>query len=557
MSHTDSEQAQQGQPADKVPPSKGGLLLAPRVFVPAAVLMVVFVGIAALFPDWLGDLVGTANGTVVEDLGWWYVLIVTGFVAFSIFIALSPMGSIVLGKDDEDPEFGLMSWFAMLFAAGMGIGLVFWGVAEPLNHFAAPPPGTPDGEANAARAAFDVTFLHWGLHAWAIYVVVGLAVAFVVHRKGKPISLRWTLEPLFGKRVLGAWGDLIDVIAIVGTVFGVATSLGFGVTQLGAGLSYTGVVDEATNTLLVILIVVITGAALISVLSGIDKGIKLLSNINMVAAFIFLLAIAALGSTVFLLSDFVTNIGSYLQNFLQLSFDVRPFQEDGSAWLSGWTTFYWGWWMSWAPFVGIFIARISRGRTVREFVTGVLLVPSALTFVWFSVLGGQAVWVEMFGGGGLIADDGSVNTDTALFQLLDTLPLTGILSFLAMFLIVVFFVTSSDSGSFVVDMLAEGGTLHPPAWSRAFWASMEGVVAIVLLLAGGLAALQTTAILVAAPFSIVMVLMTVSIGRGLLSDHRQIEKRKRRWLVEQVAAEHAANGGMSPTSSAEEPARKG
>jgi choline/glycine/proline betaine transport protein len=515
-------------------------MAAPRVFVPSAVLLLVFVALAAIFPTGMSELLTKANETVVQDLGWFYVAVVTGFVGFALWAALSPMGDIVLGKDDEDPEFGLGSWFAMLFAAGMGIGLVYWGVAEPLNHFATPPPGSAAGDAaTTARTALDTTFLHWGLHAWAIYVVVGLAIAYAVHRKGRPISIRYALEPLFGKRILGFWGDVVDVIAILGTLFGVATSLGFGVTQLGSGLSFLGVVDEAGTSLLVVLVVAITAIALASVLSGVDKGIKLLSNLNMGLAGVFLLAVLVLGPTVFLLSDFVTQIGSYLQNFLRMSFNVRPFQgEDGASWLSGWTTYYWGWWMSWAPFVGVFIARISRGRTVRQFVLGVMLVPTLVTFLWFSVLGGSALYREMFGEGGLIVD-GAVNTDTALFELLSGLPFGTVLSVAALVLILVFFVTSSDSGSFVVDMLAEGGDLDPPRWSRAFWAVMEGAVAVVLLVvgAGGLAALQTMSILVALPFSIVMVLMVVATTKALLAEHRWYQKRRRQWFAQQVAEE--------------------
>ena len=525
-------------------PSGGGpgrfRMAAPRVFLPSAVLLLLFVALAAIFPDRMSDALTTANNTVVRDLGWFYVAVVTGFVAFSLWAALSPMGDIVLGKDDEEPEFRLGSWFAMLFAAGMGIGLVYWGVAEPLNHYNSPPPGSASGDAaTTARTALDTTFLHWGLHAWAIYVVVGLAIAYAVHRKGRPISIRYALEPLFGKRILGFWGDVVDVIAILGTLFGVATSLGYGVTQVGSGLSFLGVVDEAGTGLLVALIAGITAIALVSVLSGVDKGIKLLSNVNMGVAAALLLAVLVLGPTVFLLSDFVTQIGSYLQNFLRMSFNVRPFQgEDGAAWLSGWTTYYWGWWMSWAPFVGVFIARISRGRTVRQFVMGVLLVPTLVTFLWFSVMGGSAIYREMFGEGGLVVD-GAVNTDTALFELLSGLPGGTILSVAALFLIVVFFVTSSDSGSFVVDMLAEGGNLNPPLWSRAFWATMEGVIAAVLIVvgAGGLAALQTMSILVAAPFSIVMILMVIATTKALLAEHRWYQKRRRQWFAQQVAEE--------------------
>jgi choline/glycine/proline betaine transport protein len=529
------------------PPAKRpGLIPYPKVFAPAAVLLLVFVTLAAVMPGRMGELITAANTNVVTDLGWWYVLVVTGFVGFAIWIALSPMGTIRLSRDGAEPEFRLGSWFAMLFAAGMGIGLVFWGVAEPLNHFAAPPPGAGGDDASLARNAMDVTFLHWGLHAWAIYVVVGLAVAYAVHRKGRPVSIRWALEPLLGKRVTGLWGDLIDVIAVVGTLFGVATSLGLGASQIGAGLAYLGVVDEATNTVLVALILGITLMALISVVTGIDRGIKWLSSINMGLAGLLMFAVLVLGPTVFLLSDFVQQIGSYLQSFLRLSFNTFSFRgEAGREWLSGWTTYYWGWWMSWAPFVGVFIARISRGRTVREFVLGVLLVPTLLTFLWFSILGGSALFRELFGDGGLVDEDGAVATNTALFQLFDTLPAAGLLSAVAIFLIVVFFVTSSDSGSFVVDMIATGGDPNPPVWSRAFWAGLEGVIAAVLLVAGGLLALQTMAILVALPFSIVMVLMVLATSKALMADHREIMRRRELALAERIVDHVNGDGSLN------------
>ncbi len=528
-------------------------ITAPRVFWPAAAIISVFVVLAVALPERLGDTLTTLNDTVIGDLGWFYVLLVSAFIAFSLWVAYSPLGRVVLGKDDEEPEFGLKSWFAMLFAAGMGIGLVFWGVAEPLNHFASPPPGTADGEAAAARAAMDSTFLHWGLHAWGIYVVVGLSIAYAVHRKGRPVSIRWALEPIFGDRVKGTLGDVIDVIAIVGTLFGVATSLGFGVSQVGAGLAYLGVVDESSTTLKVLLIVGISAIAIVSVATGVDKGIKWLSNINMGMAAALLVVVAILGPTVFILGDFVQQIGSYLRNFFELSFRTMSFQgEEGRSWLSGWTTFYWGWWMSWAPFVGVFIARISRGRTVREFVTGVLLVPTLVTFLWFSVLGGSAIYREMFGEGGLIGEDGAVSTDAALFQFLGGLPASGLLSVVAMILVIVFFVTSSDSGSFVVDMLASGGDPEPPVWSRIFWAVMEGVVAATLLIAGavtggdGLSALQTMAILLALPFSLVMIGMMVATGKALLHENWLMERAERRLLAAEVAGEVARVNGSTP-----------
>ncbi|MCW4353780.1 BCCT family transporter [Hoyosella sp. YIM 151337] len=529
-------------------PPFGRLIPAPRVFYPSAGLLIFFVAITAFFPEQVGDLIGRANTNVVQELAWWYIAVVAGFIFFCIWIAASHMGSIVLGKDGDAPEFSRVSWFAMLFAAGMGIGLVFWGVAEPLSHFAATPPGMPSADAaDRARSAMNTTFLHWGLHAWAIYAVVGLAVAYSVHRCGNPISLRWTLRPLLGDRVKGFWGDVIDVIAVLGTLFGIATSLGLGVSQIGAGLGYLRVIDQPTTWLLAVLIICITAIAVVSVVTGIDKGMKWLSNINMGLAAVLLSIILVLGPTVFILSDLTTQIGSYVQNFFQLSFNGMPFEQDGKEWLGWWTTFYWGWWMSWAPFVGVFIARISKGRTVREFIVGVLLVPTLLTFTWFSVLGGTALYQETFGNGGLITADGSVDPSTALFELLSIAApsIAVLLSVVAIALVVIFFVTSADSGSLVVAMLASGGDPNPPAWVRAFWASLMGAIAAALLIAGSavagdgnpLAALQTMAILLALPFSIVMVLMCAATAKTLLSEDRYRLRKQRAWLAEQVAQE--------------------
>jgi choline/glycine/proline betaine transport protein len=531
-------------PPPPTPPPGGSLIPYPRVFFPAAGLLVLFVAATAIWPGWMGEQINKANTNVVQELGWYYIAIVAGFVFFSIWIAASHMGNVVLGRDDEEPEFSMLSWFAMLFAAGMGIGLVFWGVAEPLNHFSAPPPGLPAATpADAASTAINVTYLHWGLHAWAIYVVVGLAVAYSVHRRGNPISIRWALEPLLGDRIKGFWGDAIDVIAVLGTLFGVATSLGLGVSQISAGLSYLNVIDSPSTALKVVLIIVITGIALTSVVTGIDKGIKWLSNTNMVLAAALVIFVLAVGPTVFILSDFIGQIGSYVQNFFRLSFNSMAFEEDGKQWLGGWTTFYWGWWISWAPFVGVFIARISKGRTVREFITGVLLVPTLVTFLWFAAMGGTALHNEVMGEGGLIGGEG-VDSNTALFQMLDLLPFAAITSGLAILLIVIFFVTSSDSGSYVVDMLSSGGNPNPPVWSRAFWAAMEGAVAAVLLIAGTratdtdpLSVLQTMAILLAFPFSFVMIGMCLATAKALLGEERSRQRRQRKWLAEEVAKE--------------------
>lgn len=504
-----------------------------RVAGPAAAIILAFVSVAVIAPSWLKNVIVAANNTVTNGLGWYYVLIVFGFVLFALYAGFSRYGDVILGDDDEAPAYGLFSWFAMLFAAGMGIGLVFWGVAEPLNHYASPPPGTHATTPDVlAQRAMSTTFLHWGLHAWAIYIVIGLGMAYAVHRRGRSVSMRWLLEPLLGDRVKGWVGDLVDVVAIVGTLFGVATSLGFGATQFAAGLEFLGLL-ESNVWVLIGLVGIITLIATASVVSGLDVGIKWLSNANMVLAAALMLFVLLFGQPLFVLREFVQTIGAYIGNFIEMSFRTLPYQgPEGESWLGGWTTYYWGWWMSWSPFVGVFIARISRGRSVREFVLGVLAVPSLLTFLWFSILGGTALWQEVYGGGGLIAADGTVSSSTALFQMLEWLPGAAIVTGLFLVLIVVFFVTSSDSASLVVTMLASHGDPEPPVQTRVFWALLEGAIAAVLLYVGaltgrltdGLTALQTMAILVAAPFSVIMVASVVATGRAL---HREIRRRDR------------------------------
>nr|WP_245588816.1 BCCT family transporter [Actinoalloteichus caeruleus] len=517
--------------------------IAPRVFYPSAAIILAFVALTVIFPSQAEEIIGTVQGSIVDGFGWYYVALVSGFVVFSLWVGIGHFGDIKLGKDDEEPEFSLASWLAMLFAAGMGIGLVFWGVAEPLNHFASPKPGVEGTPEQVGQQSLVQTFLHWGLHPWAIYVVVGLAIAYAVHRKGRPVSIRWALEPLLGDRVKGRWGDVIDVVAVVGTLFGVATSLGFGVLQVAAGLDFVGIDGVADSTpALILLIGGITAMAIFSVVSGVKKGVKWLSNINMSMAAILMLFVLIAGPTLFLLREFVQSIGLYLQNLLQMSFDVSAMQgEEGAAWQAAWATFYWGWWISWAPFVGIFIARISRGRTVREFVAGVLLVPTVITFLWFTIFGGTGLYRELFGEGGLVVD-GAVNTEGALFGVLGDLPGGMIVSVFAIVLIVLFFVTSSDSGSLVVDMLTSGGNPEPPTWSRVFWSVVEGLVAIALLVVGGdsgLAALQTTAIVIAFPFSIIMIGMCVATWRQFHEEReswlRARRKRQREELTEHIS----------------------
>lgn len=534
MSSTERAAAAGGPPANPPTPQDAGanrLGIAPWVFWPALAVVVTFVLFTLVFTDAATQAFSWVQSQIVGGIGWYYVLLIAAFVIFSIWVGAGRFGSIKLGKDDDEPEFRLPVWFAMLFATGMGIGLVFWGVAEPLNHYANPRPSVSGSPESLAQQAITQSYIHWGVHAWAIYVVAGLGIAYAVHRKGRPVSIRWALEPLLGDRVKGGLGHAIDVVAVVGTIFGVATSLGLGVSQIGAGFEFLGWFT-ASNTALVILIAVITAIATVSVVSGLDKGIKILSNANMVLAAVVLVAVLVAGPTLFLLRDFVQSLGLYLQNVLRLTFDVSAFQgEEGQAWQAGWTTYYWGWWMSWAPFVGVFIARISRGRTVREFVAGVLLVPTIVTFLWFAVLGGTALYAEVFGGGGYVGADGTVDTNTTLFTLLSGIPGGVIWVVAGILLITIFFVTSSDSGSLVVDMLASGGDPNPPTWSRVLFAVLEGFVAVALLLAGAgtLTALQTASIITALPFSFVLIGIMLSLARAFKGE---IELRRR--LMRQV-----------------------
>lgn len=487
-------------------------MIAPRVFWPALLIIVGIVVFSVALPDGTGKVISSIQNWIVTQLGWYYMLVVGLFVAFAIVVCFSKFGKIKLGKDDDKPEFGVLSWFAMLFAAGMGIGLVFYGVAEPLTYATTgPKPGWAGGEVENAQMGMAQTFVHWGLHPWALYAVLGMALAYAIHRRGRPLSIRWALEPLLGNKVKGWAGDVIDVIAIFGTVFGIATSLGLGVQQISAGLKHIGVVGEYDDTFLIILIIIITFLATASVVSGVGAGIKWLSNINLTMAGVLLVTVLVFGPTLFLFQNFVESLGVWLANVLNMTFDIGAYSGDeGAEWNSTWTLFYWGWWISWAPFVGVFIARISRGRTVREFIAGVLLVPSIVGFFWFSVLGGTGIYKQLFGSGDLIDPDEGVVAERVLFDVLGSLPLGSILSVLAIILVAIFFITSSDSGSLVVDMLASGGHPNPPIWSRVLWALLEGAIAIALLMAGGLEALQAGSLMTALPFSIVLLLICVS-----------------------------------------------
>ncbi len=507
----------------------------PWVFWPAAGVVIAFSAFAILAPGAAEELFLGLQNSIVNGFSWYYVLIAAIFVAVAIVFGFSRFGDIKLGRDNDEPEFSLGAWFSLLFAAGMGIGLVFYGVSEPLSHFVSPRPGVTGEPPQLAQAALTQTYLHWGVTAWSIYVIVGLSLAYAIHRRGRPISIRWTLEPVLGrKRVEGPWGHAIDVVALAGTLFGVATSLGLGVLQISAGLDAAGIA-EPSGGLQVIIIGVITVCVLASVLSGVTRGMKWLSSTNLILAGLLLLYILIFGQTEYLLREWVQSIGSYIQNFVGLSFTVSAFQGTaGEDWQSSWTSFYWGWWISWAPFVGIFIARISRGRTVRQFVLGVIGVPTLLGILWFAVLGGSALYLELDQPGSMTTADGSVNIEGAIFQLLDYFPGTTLLTIGVMVLVAVFFITSSDSGALVMGMIATGGNQEPAKWIRTFFTLVTALLAIALLLTGGLTALQTAAITIALPFSVVMLLICWSTIVAFQRERRAYDHAQRAAFVERI-----------------------
>ncbi|WP_440708076.1 BCCT family transporter [Herbiconiux sp. YIM B11900] len=531
----ESGKAAHPEPASSAPEHpRPGSRVAPWVFWPAVSIVLLVSGFAVLFPDAAEVFFGAIQSGIISTFNWYYVLIAAFFVAFALFLGFSRFGDIKLGKDDDEPEFSIGAWFSLLFAAGMGIGLVFYGVSEPLSHYVSPRPGVTGTDAQLAQSALTQTYLHWGVHAWAIYVVVGLALAYAIHRRRRPISIRWALEPLLGKRVHGAWGNAIDTIALAGTIFGVATSLGLGVLQIGAGLQATGL-PEPTTLVNIAIIGVIVVFVLFSVLSGVARGMKWLSTFNLLLAAALLVFVLVVGQSEYLLREWVQSIGAYIQNFVGLSFTVSAFQgAEGEAWQASWTSFYWGWWISWAPFVGVFIARVSKGRTVRQFVMGVLIVPTLVGILWFAVLGGSALFTELQTPGSMLRPDGTVDQQGALFTLFENLPATPVLTVGAIVLIAVFFITSADSGALVMGMIATGGSPEPARWVRVFFTLATAVLAIALLVAGGLTALQTAATIIAFPFSIVMLLMCWSTVIAFQRERRLYDRARRAQFVAEV-----------------------
>ena len=473
----------------------------------------------AIDPEAAGALFSDVLSFTTETFGWFYMLAVALFLMFIIVLAFSSYGSIKLGPDHAEAEYGFLEWFAMLFSAGYGIALLFYGVAEPVMHFSSPPMSDPQTIA-AAKEAMQIAYFHWGFHIWAIYGVVGLSLAYFAFRHGLPLSIRSTLYPIIGDRIHGPIGHTVDVFAILGTMFGIATSLGLSVSQINAGLNYLlPDIIPVNTTIQVVAIALVTSAALVSVLAGMDKGVKRLSILNMVLATALMVFVFVVGPTIFILNAFMENTGSYLGNIVERTFSLQAYEN--SDWIGSWTLFIFAWTIAWAPFVGLFIAKISRGRTIREFVLGVMLVPTFFTFFWFSVFGDTALHMIMVDGYNSLISEVQNNQAIALFKLLERLPFTEFVSSLTILLIITFFVTSSDSGSLVIDSLAAGGRSDTPWWQRSFWVVTEGAVAAVLLIAGGLTALQTAAIVSALPFAIIILISMFGMWRALrIEGHR-------------------------------------
>jgi choline/glycine/proline betaine transport protein len=501
-----------------------------NVFVTSATVILLFVAFGAFYEPTWGAMKAVQTG-IVTYFGWFYTLVMAFLLGFVLWLLFSDYGDITLGPEEESPKYPYVSWFSMLFSAGIGIGLLFFGVSEPLAHYQSPPPGSdlaPGGETvAAARHAIALLFFHWGLHGWALYVTVGLSLAFFGHRRDLPLTFRSTLYPLLGDDIHGTFGDAMEVLAVFGTLFGVATSLGLGVRHVNAGLEHLGWLEQSTFHQLM-LIAVITLAATISVVSGLDRGIRRLSEVNFGLGILLMIFVFATGPTMYVVRAIVEQFGYYLQHLVELTFTTGAFAEtafqgdrnEAMAWQQSWTLFYWGWWIAWCPFVGMFIAQISRGRTVREFILGVLLVPSLFIFLWMGIFGNTGIYLQHAGEAALLEQPFFMR----FYGLLDALPWSGLTITVATASGIIYFVTSSDSASLIIDLLTSKATVDPPVWQRVFWAVIEGAVAGTLLWVGGqeaLKALRAASLTAALPFSIALLFIAYCLVVGLKREKEQ------------------------------------
>ncbi len=496
------------------------LVVNPAVFFTTLFLVILSLVFCLLYIDSIDLLLNSLQLQITTNLGWFLICTVNIILIFCLYLAFSKYGKIKLGGEDAELEFTNLSWFAMLFSAGMGIGIMFYGVAEPVSHFSNPPRDAAN-EFQLAIQAMNFTSLHWGLHAWAIYAIVGLALAFFAYNRNLPMTFRSLFYPFFGEKIHGWLGHSIDILSALATIFGLATSLGFGVSQISSGLTFL-FGWEITPLIQSFIIFFVISVATISVFSGLDKGVKLLSTANMFIAILLMLLVFTLGPTLFIIKGFIQNTGSYFANFLEISTWNDTFQENG--WQNKWTIFYWAWWIAWSPFVGSFIARISKGRTIKEFILGVLIVPALITLLWMNVFGGSAIH-EILNGNTAVLEAVKTDISTALFVFLQDFPFSSVLSFIAVILVFSFFITSSDSGSLVIDNITSGSAPNTPVWQRVFWSYAQGVVAIILLWGGGLNALQTAVIIAGIPFAVILLIMCYSLKKGLDDELKRYNKK--------------------------------
>ena len=485
--------------------------------------VVLLVAMILIVPEQTQTLLNAAKSGIFANFSWFYVLAFSVFLGFLVILSVSSLGNIKLGNDEEEPEFGFLSWLAMLFAAGMGVGLMFFGVAEPLTHYLSDI--TTGSAEHKQQEALLHTLFHWGIHAWAVYGTIALALAYFGFRYKLPLALRSCFYPLLKERINGKLGDLIDIMALLATLFGIITTLGFGASQLGAGLHQLGWISENSFSLQIVVITVVMSLAIFSAISGVGKGVKILSEMNLTLAFCLLIFVLVAGPTLYLLSAFSDNIGTYLSNLVQLSFKTYVYEQEHTGWFSGWTILYWAWWCSWAPFVGLFIARISKGRTIREFIFGVLVIPSMFGILWFTVFGNTAIWLNDGEAAGALGQMIS-SPETLLFKFLDYLPLSGVTGLVSLVVISLFFITSADSGIYVLNNIASRDkSLAAPRWQAVMWGVLMSVVAIVLMQSGGLANLQAMTLLVALPFAMLMLLMCFSLWKGLSADKKYFDTK--------------------------------
>ncbi len=488
--------------------------MVPRVAYPGFISLIILSLLCAIFPNLMSEALTTIQNTIYKNLSWVYILLVSFFLIFLLILAFSKIGNIRLGAENSSPQYSFFSWIAMLFAAGMGIGLMYFGVSEPMSHYVNP--ALPD-MVNPAKEAQLATFFHWGFHAWAIFAIMGLILAYFSFRYKLPLSIRSGLYPLLKERINGPIGDIVDVFALISTFFGIATSLGFGVVQLNAGLVHLGILSKSSFPFQSSIIIIVSSIAVASAVAGVKKGVRRLSELNLILAILLLLFVLFLGPTTFLLGAFSEGIGYYVNQFADLTFNTFAFEQNGRGWFTSWTVMFWAWWISWAPFVGLFIASISRGRTIREYIFGVLLVPSLFIFLWMTVFGNGAIFLDTHSAHGALSALAG-NPDILLFTFFEQFPLATPLCVLAVLMIAVFFITSADSGILVMNSIATGNRPNSPKWQTILWGVLLALISIILLRAGGLRSLQTMTLIMALPFGLIMFVLCFCLLQALRTD---------------------------------------